>query len=41
MDENPVRRVSKRMDRIRQASSTIMNEKRDGKHLVSVKDITF
>jgi hypothetical protein len=29
------------MDRIRQASSTIMNEKKEGKHLISVKDITF
>jgi len=29
------------MDRVRQASSAVMNEKRSGKHLVSLKDITF
>jgi hypothetical protein len=40
--ENPTtRKMSKRMDRVRQASSNIMNKKREGKHLVSIKDITF
>lgn len=29
------------MDRVRQASSTMMNDKRSGKHLVSLKNITF